>query len=124
MTEISPNSLANLRPAWAPGQSANPAGKPKGIRNRSTIVKEILDLKHETGETYEYVATKAVADKAASGDVQAWDKLMDAAHGKVPDKTELTGAEGGPVQISSSDEEVLALYRQKIIDDYVKSNKS
>ena len=28
--------LANLAPAWKPGQSGNPAGRPKGSRNKLT----------------------------------------------------------------------------------------
>jgi len=33
----------NLK-SWTKGQSGNPKGKPKGSRNRSTIIREILDL--------------------------------------------------------------------------------
>lgn len=33
--------LKNLTP-WKPGQSGNPAGKPKGAKNNSTVVKKIL----------------------------------------------------------------------------------
>jgi hypothetical protein len=64
-------------------------GRPKGSKNRSTIAREILELQHASGQTYEYASTKAVADKAANGDVQAWEKLMDAAHGKLSDKIDL-----------------------------------
>lgn len=67
------------------GVSGNPNGRPKGVKNRSTIVREILELEHPTGGTYEYVATKAVADKAVGGDVNAWDKLMDSGYGKTAD---------------------------------------
>ena len=37
----------NLRPAQ-PGEVRNPSGRPKGSRNRSTIVCELLDFEHET----------------------------------------------------------------------------
>ena len=33
----------NLK-SWTKGQSGNPKGKPKGAKNRSTIIKEILNL--------------------------------------------------------------------------------
>lgn len=112
---------ANLIPA-KPGEVRNPNGRPLGAKNRSTITREILELKHASGQTYEYAATLAVAEKATNGDVTAWDKLMDAAHGKVADKTELTGANGGPVAIlSESDNEILALHKKKIIDEYLKT---
>lgn len=106
---------------FPPGVSGNPSGRPPGSKNRSTIAREILELKHASGQTYEYASTLAVAEKAVGGDVTAWDKLMDAAHGKVADKTELTGANGGPVAVlSESDHEILALHKQKIIDEYLK----
>ncbi len=34
----------NLRPSWPKGVSGNPKGKPKGPRNRSTIIREMLEL--------------------------------------------------------------------------------
>lgn len=81
--DMHPAMVANM---WKPGDpSPNPNGRPKGSKNRQTIAKEILELQHETGQTYEYVATKAVADKATAGDVTAWDKLMDSAYGKTTD---------------------------------------
>lgn len=84
--ELHPALVANIWKAGDP--SPNPNGRPKGAKNRQTIVKEILELQHETGQTYEYVATKAVADKATAGDVTAWDKLMDSAYGKLTDKVD------------------------------------
>ena len=37
----------NLRPKapWKPGQSGNPAGKPRGTKNLSTILRELLERK-------------------------------------------------------------------------------
>ena len=32
--ESTPKKTAALKPAWQPGQSGNPAGRPKGARNR------------------------------------------------------------------------------------------
>lgn len=110
MNQESTETTRNGLPKWKPGESGNPAGRPKGSKNRSTIVKEILALPHEDGKNYEYAATKAIAEKAIAGDVMAWDKLMDAAHGKVADKTEITGEDGGPINIHNNDAEILARY--------------
>ncbi|MFY7938536.1 MAG: DUF5681 domain-containing protein, partial [Flavobacterium sp.] len=33
----------NLKPAWQKGESGNPAGKPKGAKNRSTIARQWLE---------------------------------------------------------------------------------
>lgn len=53
---------ANLRPAWKPGQSGNPAGRPKGARNATTLVVEALF----NGEAEE-LARKAI-EMAKNGD--------------------------------------------------------
>jgi len=77
------------------GESGNPAGRPKGTRNRSTIVREWMEAIERaknpiTGETEELsqadIATLAVLKKARSGDVNAYRELMDSAFGKVPDR--------------------------------------
>lgn len=39
-----PNSLANLKPQVKGQPSHNPAGKPKGIKDRATVIREILKL--------------------------------------------------------------------------------
>jgi hypothetical protein len=61
------------------GQSGNPAGRPKGSKNRSTIIKEILNLMvqvkdESTGEdvwqSNEYRMVQAMVNKAIEkGDV-------------------------------------------------------
>lgn len=85
------------------GQSGNPAGRPKGSKNRSTIVKEILSLlvKGEnpmTGEqewlSNEYRMTASVLLKAIEkGDVNAYNSLMDSAYGKNKDTVDLNTSE-------------------------------
>lgn len=76
----------NLTP-YVKGQSGNPAGKPKGTKNRQTIVRELIQAIHIDGlRTNEEAMTVAVINKALAGDVTAWEKLMDSAHGKVTDK--------------------------------------
>lgn len=68
----------------------NRNGRPKGSRNRSTIVREIAEMISEgRGDKSNIeVATMEVMIKAMGGDVQAWEKIMDSAYGKVTDKIE------------------------------------
>jgi len=85
------------------GQSGNPAGRPKGTKNRSTIVKEILSIlvKGEnpmTGEqewlSNEYRMTASVLLKAIEkGDVNAYNSIMDSAYGKSKDTVDLNTSE-------------------------------
>jgi hypothetical protein len=84
---------------FQPGESGNPSGRPKGSRNRSTLVREWLEVKQKernplTGKTEELeqqdLMTLALIKKAREGDVQAYRELMDSAHGKIEQKTDIT----------------------------------
>lgn len=92
----------NLRP-FKPGQSGNPAGRPKGARSRSTIIREILERaaltkiteaqREAMGEDYDPQTladqiAAAIALKAASGDVAAFNAIMDSGYGKLTDKVD------------------------------------
>ena len=80
---------------WKPGESGNPEGRKKGLRNRETVVREIMETmtdeknpltrkaeKHDQ----QFWVTLALLLKARKGDLSAWDKLMDSMHGKLPDR--------------------------------------
>lgn len=84
---------------WKAGQSGNPEGRPKGSRNRATLVREWLEVKQKeknplTGKIEELeqqdLITLALIKKAKKGDVQAYKELMDSAHGKIEQKTDIT----------------------------------
>lgn len=81
------------------GQSGNPNGRPKGRRNRSTLIREWLEVSQKiknpiTGEIQELeqqdIMTLALIKKAREGDVSAFRELMDGAHGKVMQQTDIT----------------------------------
>jgi len=55
----------NLRPGWQPGQSGNPKGRPRGSRNRVTLV--ALAAMEEGADA---IARKVV-DLAKEGDISA-----------------------------------------------------
>lgn len=61
-------------------------GRPKGLKNRSTILKEILALAREDGKTNEYSINEAIMIKAMTGDVAAYKEIQDTIYGKIPDK--------------------------------------
>jgi len=72
------------------GKSGNPKGKPVGTKNRSTVIKELLEFATKqknviTGEeqtlTQEQAMTLAMMLKATNGDVNAYKALMDSAYG-------------------------------------------
>ena len=80
---------------FPPGKTGNPNGRPKGTRNRSTIVREWLEATESmknpiTGQSEKLtqydIITLALIQKARKGDVQAFKELMDSSFVKIPDK--------------------------------------
>lgn len=110
------------------GESGNPKGRPKGIKDRSTIARQVLGmvgilpdqifnkLKQmypaiDKRMTVEEIMTITLANKAISkGDHNAYNALMDSGHGKAPQAHEVTGADGGPIEIltNASDDQIKA----------------
>lgn len=109
----------NLK-SWKPGESGNPAGKPKGTRNRSTIVRELLEAKafkkftdqqkeligddHDPKTLADQMAA-ALALRALQGDPAAFKELMDSSYGKLTDKvqTDHTFNQMGRVEATEGD---------------------
>ena len=85
------------------GEIRNPKGKPKGTKNRSTILKKWIEVtaklknpitgKEEIG-TVEDKVNLALITRALAGDVSAIKEINDTLYGKIPNKEELTGANG------------------------------
>ena len=79
----------NLKP-FPKGNNANPNGRPKGSKNRSTIARKWLEVMQDaknpiTGEleklSQEDLITLAMIHKARKGDVNAYKQLMDSGFG-------------------------------------------
>ncbi len=81
----------NWKP-WVKGQSGNPAGKAKGTRNRSTIIREWLETKATDGKEGDVAdqLVRALIIKASEGDVMAFRELFDSGYGKNTDKVQST----------------------------------
>lgn len=89
----------NLKPHFfKPGESGNPAGKPPGTKNRSTIARKILEMRSilpkdrmealkvkfpeiADNMSVEEIMTIVMAEGAISGDDKAYKALMDSAYG-------------------------------------------
>ena len=86
------------------GESGNPNGRPKGSRNRSSIVKQWLEVEQKiknpiTGKDelleQQDIITLSLLKKARDGDVNAFKELMDSAYGKL---SQTLTHEGNPEQ--------------------------
>ena len=81
------------------GESGNPSGRPAGSRNRSTIVKQWLEVKkraknpisnkEEELEIQDMIVL-ALINKALKGDVNAFKELMDSGYGKLLNSNDIT----------------------------------
>lgn len=91
------------------GEIRNPKGKPKGTKNRATILKKWISTKiqivhPETGQKIKVTLEDAIAlgilKEASKGNVAAFKEINDALYGKIPDKQELTGKDGKDISFS------------------------
>lgn len=115
---VKKNANANadrLKPhRFKKGQSGNPAGRPKGSRNRSTILNELLQLpvldskgkkkinpldKKDKHISYEKLIMIALIKKAAEGDVKAIREIQDTMYGKIKDETDVNFYQDEPIEI-------------------------
>lgn len=101
----------NLKP-FEKGNNANPNGRPKGSKNRSTVVRQYLELVLKqknvlTGEieqlSQEELITLAMLVKASKGDVNAYKALMDSGYGAPKQTTD--------TNLSVSDFDVKELFK-------------
>lgn len=101
-----PKQLANLRPVQK-GEIRNPKGKPKGTRDRATIVQEVMNTLIQVADPSNPQLRKKVTlyeaammgqfKSAINGNTAAWKEIQDTLHGKQTEKQEITGAEGQPL---------------------------
>ena len=95
MTErnSSQGQLANLTPFSSEYQPEN-RGRKKGSKNRSTILRELLELPIKAKDVNgaevtmptEVAVNLALIQKALKGDVQAVQEILNTTYGKLPDK--------------------------------------
>lgn len=82
-------NIENLK-HFEPGQSGNPAGRPKGARSLSTILKEMLEqdivTENENGNKIKKqcqdVIIQKLLQKGAKGDLRAITEILDRVEGK------------------------------------------
>lgn len=76
-------------------------GRPKGLRNRSTIVREALEAIMEGSDQMVVDAiTAAAIKKAMAGDIQAFNSLLDSGYGKLTDKQIIAGDPEAPQEVN------------------------
>jgi len=111
--------LENLKEPWPKGKSGNPAGKPPGARNRSTILKELLALQAKDAkiEGFQHPITREILmnhkqlELAEKGDTAAFKEIQDTVYGKMKEIQQIIPPDITPEDIESlTDEEAAAKY--------------
>jgi Family of unknown function (DUF5681) len=94
--------IQNLKP-WKPGQSGNPGGRPKG-----RLIDEALEelLLSNDSELALAIAKKLLA-RAKTGEVKAIQLVAERVQGKPKRQLELSGPDGGPLDIHNMTDEEL-----------------
>ena len=107
-----------LHSRFKPGQSANPAGRKKGVPNFKTDVENTLHLPvrlSESGETKRVSTQQAVLSrlkqKALSGDGRALDRALKLAS-KLSDEAESSGAAG---PMDAVDHAILGAFIEEVL---------
>jgi len=85
------------RGRWKPGESGNPGGRP-------AVAKEIRELARQyTDVAIEALRSIALSGKNESARVAAAQALLDRGYGKPKQGLEVSGADGGPIEVSTAD---------------------
>lgn len=107
VTKAGTINLLENKKDFPKGVSGNPKGYPKGRKNRSTIIKEFLNLTLKRADgtnmpnplnadqkamTVEEAVIAALIKKALSGHILAIQEIQDTVYGKMKDKVEITDA--------------------------------
>lgn len=104
---------------FKPGESGNPKGRPKGVKNLATDLQEELEQKvtvtegNETSQvTKQRAMLKTLFAKAMKGDVRASNALITLILGL----EETRKSVGEPEILSEEDQAVLDSYRKRILE--------
>lgn len=114
--------LAALRPAppWKKGQSGNPKGRPKGSRNRDTILREMLaltlkkkgadgnmaDVEHPLDPSRKSITVEeginaALVNRALKGEIRAIQEIQDTLYGKIKETKVLENPDGSALKMTA-----------------------
>ncbi len=105
---------------FQPGESGNPKGRPKGVKNLATDLAEELEqlvVVHESNQTLKVTKQRAMLKslfaKAMKGDVRASSALITLIVGLEQSKAQSTAIE----TLDADDLKILETFKQKIIAD-------
>ncbi len=93
---------------FAPGQSGNPGGRPKGAVSIVAIIRRMLDEERDditTGEKKklaEIIADRLITKALNENNLRALQDIIDRIDGKATLKSEISGPDGKPITINDA----------------------
>lgn len=114
----------NLKP-WAKGVSGNPGGRPK----RTPLADACRELLSKpapddpSGRSYAEAIAEQLGKKALAGDIHAAREIADRAEGKARQAMELSGPEGGPMDLWNMTDEQLEQRHKELLAELERSRK-
>ncbi len=94
----------NLKPFKKGDARINRKGRPKNFDGLRALARDIADEELVSGDgAVKMTAVEAILRKwASSGNPQLQKQFIEVAYGKVPDQVEVTGKDGGAIQVSDA----------------------
>jgi len=99
---------------FRPGQSGNPRGRPRGAKNESTILREILGrkIRHQTGDRARTISILEgillrMADQALRGEIKSATFLLNRF-------AALVSGELAPSDLSGDDKQILRRFAERL----------
>ena len=88
------------------GQSGNPNGRPRKLPELTKLLDNVLGEEKNNVTAMEAVV-KSLLSNATKGDTQAARVLLEYAYGKAKASIEVSGPDGGPLQIEGVDVKIV-----------------
>lgn len=89
----------NDKTKFKKGESGNPNGRPRKLPEIDKLMADVLGEEKDGIEAAKAILM-ALRAKATKGDVKAAEVLLDRAYGKAKQDLQVTGKDGGPLQIT------------------------
>ena len=96
-------SKPQLKPAWKPGQSGNPKGRPPYAKTLTSLLRDEIEKicpQDREKRTWYQLIVLATMQLAIKGNPTALKEVWERLDGKVKQDLGLTGADGGPIDIN------------------------
>ena len=94
--------MSNIDTQFKPGQSGNPAGRPKRDWTWAGVLENAVEKAEESGKTVKEIVAESLVKEAIKGNVMAQKEIMNRMDGMPQQSTDITSG-GEPLQMITLD---------------------